>query len=471
MQDWRGKRVLVIGAARQGKALSSYLARHGASVILNDQRSPEALLNEQKILLQEVQNVSGTIEFVFGGHPVWLINDIDLVCPSGGVPLTLPMLLEARERGLPFSNDSQIFLEAAPCPVIGITGSAGKTTTATIIGRMADIHLKQKHNGGRVYTGGNIGDPLINYLDDMNDRDLAVVELSSFQLELMTVSPGIAAVLNITPNHLDRHATMEEYIAAKARILEFQGKNDIAVLNREDPTAWSLVEKVQSRLLTFGLHKPLDDFPGLYVKDNWIAIREDEREFDLLPLSSIGLRGEHNLLNVLAACAVGKAAGFPKEAIQAGIEGFNGVAHRLEFIRHWKGADWYNDSIATAPERSMAAVRSFSEPLILLAGGRDKNLPWQDFACLVNQRVEHLVIFGEARQKIAGAVEAYRADNVHTLDSIVQCAGLQEAVGVVSELVKPGNVVLLSPGGTSFDEFHDFEERGEAFKKWVMELK
>jgi UDP-N-acetylmuramoylalanine--D-glutamate ligase len=426
MQDWRGKRVLVIGAARQGKALSSYLARHGASVILNDQRPPEALLNEQKTLLQEVQNVSGTIEFVFGGHPVWLINDIDLVCPSGGVPLTLPMLLEARERGLPFSNDSQIFLEAAPCPVIGITGSAGKTTTATIIGRMAAIHLKQKSdNGGRVYTGGNIGDPLINYLDDMNDRDLAVVELSSFQLELMTVSPGIAAVLNITPNHLDRHATMEEYTAAKARILEFQDKNDIAVLNREDPTAWSLVEKVQSReCLHSDCTNPWMIFQVCMLRIIGLQLEKMRENLICFPSSSIGLRGEHNLLNVLAACAVGKAAGFPKEAIQAGIEGFNGVAHRLEFIRHWKGADWYNDSIATAPERSMAAVRSFSEPLILLAGGRDKNLPWQEFACLVNQRVEHLVIFGEARQKIAGAVEAYRADNVHTLDSIVQCAGL-----------------------------------------------
>lgn len=470
MKDWRGKRVLVIGAARQGKALTSYLARQGASVILNDQRQPGALLEEQKSLVNELEGAPGSVEFVFGGHPIWLIDDVNLVCPSGGVPLTLPLLSEARLRGLPFSNDSQIFLEAAPCTVIGITGSAGKTTTTTIVGRMAESHLMLNNSGGRVFVGGNIGAPLISSLDIMNERDLAVVELSSFQLELMTASPQVAAVLNITPNHLDRHASMETYTAAKARILEFQDVNSTAVINREDPVAWSLADKVQGRLITFGMQSPPPDLPGLYVKGEKIVYSEAADENKLLPLSLIGLRGKHNLLNVLAACAVGKAAGFLVEALAAGVDGFHGVAHRLEFVRRWRGTDWYNDSIATTPERSMAAIRSFDEPLILLAGGRDKNLPWDEFACLVHKRVEHLVVFGEARHKIIEAIEESRRHKEHNLVSIIQCTGLQEAVAAVSELAKPGHVILLSPGGTSFDEFHDFEERGEAFKKWVMEL-
>jgi UDP-N-acetylmuramoylalanine--D-glutamate ligase len=361
MQDWRGKRVLVIGAARQGKALTSYLVRHGAFVILNDQRQPEALLPDTDALVKELQGAPGIVDFIFGGHPLSLLEDVDLICPSGGVPQTLPLLLEARTRGLAFSNDSQIFIESAPCTVIGITGSAGKTTTTSIVGRMASAYLQQTGGRAKAYVGGNIGSPLITWLDEMGTQDLAVVELSSFQLELMTASPQIAAVLNITPNHLDRHASMDDYSAAKARILKFQDEAGAAILNREDSGAWSLSNMVNSRLLAFGIHEA-NDVAGVFVKDGWAVYRNEDVEECLLPLASVGLRGEHNLQNVLAACAVGKAAGFNKESLKAGVEGFTGVAHRLEFVRRWRGVDWYNDSIATAPERSMAAMRSFDDP-------------------------------------------------------------------------------------------------------------
>jgi UDP-N-acetylmuramoylalanine--D-glutamate ligase len=226
----------------------------------------------------------------------------------------------------------------------------------------------------------------------------------------------------------------------------------------------------RGKLLTFGQLVPERELDGVYGKDGWIVLRQDGTEECLLPLSAVRLRGEHNLLNVLAACAIGKAAGFSKQALQAGIEGFEGVAHRLEFVRRWGEADWYNDSIATAPERAMAAIRSFAEPLILLAGGRDKNLPWEDFASLVRRRVDHLVVFGEATEKIAASVEAAPAEEIEKPLTIVRCSDLREAVRQAAELVKPGYVVLLSPGGTSFDEFYDFEVRGEVFKKWVMEL-
>ncbi len=208
------------------------------------------------------------------------------------------------------------------------------------------------------------------------------MELSSFQLEIMTRSPQVAAVLNITPNHLDRHSSMQAYTAAKARILAYQPGDGAAVLGRDDPGAWGLKDSVRGKLVAFGEH-PWSAMPGTYLKNGKLILWDGMAEAVLMEQSSIGLRGQHNLLNVLAACAIAFAAGLPVEAMRAGVEGFSGVPHRLEFVRSWGGASWYNDSIATAPERSMAAIRSFDEPLVLLAGGRDKNLPWDDFARLV----------------------------------------------------------------------------------------
>lgn len=466
--DWDGKRVVILGAARQGLALARYLALHGALVVLNDNRPAEELL-EARQALADLASVS----WVFGGHPLDLLDGADLLCPSGGVPLKLPIVVEAQRRGIPLSNDSQIFLEVAPCKVIGITGSAGKTTTTTLVGRIAEQgrkpgetrsaseHPSSNQATHRVFVGGNIGTPLISQVDEMNPGDLVVMELSSFQLEQMTLSPQVAAVLNITPNHLDRHGTMEAYTEAKARILAFQTAADTAVLNREDPGSIGLAEKVAGRLVTFGI-SPGAKQAGTFLHEGQIYLRDAFVDTPIMPVQQIQLRGEHNLLNVLAACAICAAAGLSAEAMQAGVQGFTGVAHRLEFVRHWGGADWYNDSIATAPERSMAAIRSFTQPLVLLAGGRDKDLPWEDFAGLVRSRVDHLIVFGEAAGKIARAMGAGYP--------LVRCASLAEAVQAAANIIEPGDVVLLSPGGTSFDEFKDFEERGECFRQLVKRL-
>lgn len=239
-------------------------------------------------------------------------------------------------------------------------------------------------------------------------------------------------------------------------------------MNREDAGSWEWASQVRGRLVSFGLHRPPPGQTGTYIEAGRLALQIGERQVNLMPQSVIRLRGEHNLVNVLAACAIAHAAGLPVDSMAAGIDGFEGVAHRLEFVREWHGAAWYNDSIATAPERSMAAIRSFSEQLILLAGGRDKNLPWADFAKLVHQRVDHLVLFGEAADKIMSAVGTARPGQ-HPF-SVTLCATLREAVQAAANIVQPGDVVLLSPGGTSFDEFRDFEERGEYFQKWVKEL-
>jgi len=484
MRNWNGQKVVIVGAARQGLALARYLLLHGAKVVVNDKRTLSDLPAAQDSL-SDLTTADYALECIFGDHPLSMLNGVDLLCLSGGVPLNLPLVVEARKRGIHLSNDSQIFLEDTPCKVIGITGSAGKTTTTSLMDCIAREAISQDGGTGpyrHAWIGGNIGSPLISVLDDMEQGDLAVMELSSFQLEIMDRSPHVAVVLNITPNHLDRHETMEAYISAKAHILDFQTRENIAVLGRDDPGARGLMNRVLGQLFTFGFSELPAGQVGVFFHEDTIYLHMDKSvigkaprrdvlhgpgdDVRLMTRDEIALRGDHNLLNVMAACTIAAAVGLPIEAMRSAVKDFKGVAHRLEFVRHWGGADWYNDSIATAPERVIAAIRSFDEPLVLLAGGRDKNLPWDEFADLVRRRVDHLVLFGEAADLV---YEAMNPSGGETF-TISRCKNLQAAVRVAAQLVHPGDVVLLSPGGTSFDEFKDFEERGECFAQWVKEL-
>jgi len=461
MTDWTGKRVLILGAARQGQALARWLVNHGARVTLSDKRS-KADLEPARQFLNDLP-----IEWIPGSHPLELLDKADMLCLSGGVPLTLPIVVEAQKRGIPLSNDTQIFMEVAPCKTVGITGSAGKTTTTALLGNMAKASYVEK--GGHAWVGGNIGDPLINYVDEMQPSDLAILEISSFQLDQMSISPNVAAILNITPNHLDRHGTMEAYTAAKARILDFQSKDDVAILGRDDPGAWNLRERVKGKLLSFGLSNLSIEHSGAYVSDGLYHLR-DGNAYILLPIqNAIHLRGDHNRLNVLAAITIGHAAGLNLDAMLEAVDNFHGVPHRLELVRELHGVKWYNDSIATAPERAMAAVRSFDEPIVLILGGKDKDLPWEDLADLVRERVDHVVVFGLAAEKILGALGRLGSGEKRPY-SVQRGEGVQEAVRLAAEVAESGDVVLLSPGGTSFDQFSDFTERGEWFKKWVQEL-
>ncbi len=462
MPSWEDKTVLMIGAARQGIALSRFLSEHGARVILNDRRPAEALTDAQ----QELSDLELT--WVTGEHPVEILDSVDLVCLSGGIPLDLPIVMKALSRGIPLSNDSQIFLEAAPCQAIGITGSAGKTTTTALVGEIARRHYALRHPDNTVWVGGNIGYPLIQDVDRMQPGDLAVMELSSFQLELMSLSPHIAAILNITPNHLDRHKTMSAYTAAKANILSHQGPQDIAILNRDDPRVRNLYREIKGRMITFGLNPPHNKQESTYFKRGKLYLQASGQVAKIIKADLVNLRGTHNIYNVLAAIAISAAARFSIQAIYEGILDFEGVPHRLEFVREWGGASWYNDSIATAPERAIAAIKSFESPLVLLAGGRDKDLPWDRLADLIHQRVDHLVLFGEATDLIRDALgETPPGARPYTLD---QCQTLEEAVRQAADRVETGDVVLFSPGGTSFDAFTDFEERGKRFKQWVKAL-
>jgi len=461
-RDLAGKKVVVLGLARQGTALVKYLARQGARITVSDMKPAGSLKKE----IDELVGIA--VDYQLGGHPVDLLEGIDLLCLSGGVPTDLPIVAEARRRNLPLTNDTQLFLESTPAKVIGITGSSGKTTTTTLVGRMAML-AAEAGLCRKAWIGGNIGNPLIGELDEMRGDDLAVVELSSFQLELVCRGPQVAAILNITPNHLDRHHTMEAYREAKARILDFQSAEDAAVLGWDSDESRSLGGRARGQRLFFRAGPKAWDGDGAYLEDGWIVIERGGRREAVAERGTVLLRGEHNLANAVAACAIGAAAGLPAAVLAKGIQGFRGVAHRLEFVGRRLGADWYNDSIATAPERAIAAIRSFEEPIVLLAGGRDKKLPWNEWAELVRRRVDHVVLFGEAAELIRRALGEVRAGERPY--SITGAATLADAVGKAAGIVRPGSVVLLAPGGTSFDAFKDFEERGEKFRDLVNAMK
>jgi UDP-N-acetylmuramoylalanine--D-glutamate ligase len=462
----RDKHVLVLGLARQGVALARFLAEAGAEVTVSDLKSEDALADQ----LEELADLP--IRYALGNHPLHLLDDTDLLCLSGGVPLDIPIVEEARGRGLPLSNDAQIFLDRCPAPVIGITGSAGKTTTTALVGEMCS------EAGLRTWIGGNIGNPLITDLAAIRPEDCVVMELSSFQLALMTTSPHIAAVLNITPNHLDRHGTMEAYVAAKQNILAYQTREDVTLLGYDDANARALALDTPAHLYFFSGGAEVE--AGAFKTNGELTLRMngDARQAkkrvdrEICKVSEVQLLGDHNLLNVLAASVLATLAGVPLEVIRKVATTFTGVEHRLELVREFNGARWYDDSIATAPERALAAMRSFDEPIVLLAGGRDKDLPWEVFVDETLERVRRLITFGEAGPMIAESVTEAMAQGPRggILEGVSRVTTLDEAVAEAARTVEPDDVVLLSPGGTSYDAFKDFAERGDRFKELVQAL-
>lgn len=455
-----GRQVLVIGAARQGLALARYLARHQYPVILNDKREERELAAEIKSLR------SLDVEWLLGTHsPDALKSRPAVVCVSGGVPMDNEMVQYALREEIPLSNDTQIFMELVPCKTAAITGSAGKTTTTTLLGRMAKAEEGLKYN--KVWVGGNIGDPLINYLDEMLPQDLAILEVSSFQSELMTRSMDVAMVLNITPNHLDRHGTMKEYIAAKARLVKYQKSDSITILGRDDNQAWKLRSEVKGKLFSFGFSALPDGHDGMIYQDGAYYFVENGEKTRVAIEEVLELRGDHNKLNAMAAASMARQLGLSLASILDGIRGFKGVSHRLEIIAQHKGVTWINDSIATAPERTMAALNSFDGSLVLLLGGRDKKLPWNDLAAIIHQRVSNVILFGEAAPLIERALASKPADSI--LQNISKHETLKPAVEAAYKIAKKGQTVLFSPGGTSYDEFKDFAERGERLKEWLQD--
>ncbi|GAB4521533.1 MAG: UDP-N-acetylmuramoyl-L-alanine--D-glutamate ligase [Anaerolineae bacterium] len=449
----RGLRVLVIGFARQGQALARWLPTVGAQAIVTDHRPQDDLDAD----IRDFPNV----RFVLGGHPLELLDQTDVVCLSGGVPLTLPIVQEAARRSIPVTNDAQLFLERCPAPVIGITGSAGKTTTTTLVG---DI---MKKAGVSTWIGGNIGKVLLDVMMGIRPEHRVVMELSSFQLELTRTSPHIGAVLNITPNHLDRHGTMENYMRAKAQILAHQSESDIAVLSRDDPGSRALETMVQGELVWFSQREIVSDgafMVGQRVVVAGLASTTGEPQI-VCEVEDIPLRGEHNVSNVLAACAIAGAAGVPAEAMTEAIKAFKPVPHRLETVRVVNDVTYVNDSIATSPERVVAALRSYEETLVLLAGA-DKKLSWDEMVLLALHKCRHIIAFGRDGDIVVEAVKRFTGNT----ERVTRVQRLNEAVAEAAKVAQPGDVVLLSPGGTSYDAYRDFEERGAHFRQLVMAL-
>ena len=447
--------IVVLGLARQGIALARFLAEQGARVTVSDVKTVEQLA-------EAIESLAGlAIKHVLGGHPMELLDGCSLLCLSGGVPVDLPIVVEAQKRGIELANDAQIFVERCPAPVIGITGSAGKTTTTVLTGEML------KAAGFKTWVGGNIGNPLIADLASIAADDKVVMELSSFQLEVMTTSPHIAAVLNITPNHLDRHPGMEAYLAAKKRILDFQDYRDVAVLGYDDAEARQLAGDARGYVRFFSQQALVGR--GAFVREGRLVLRRDEEQV-VCAVSDLKLRGSHNVWNVLAACALAGEAGANVEAMAQVATSFAGVAHRLQRVRELRGVRYYDDSIATTPERLIAALCSFEEPIVLLCGGRDKHLPWEEAAQLIVQRASHVVLFGEMTELVKSQISNLRSPNSNAKPIVHEGVTLENAVKVAAKVAEPGDIVLLSPGGTSFDAFKDFAERGDRFIEYVNRL-
>lgn len=449
-----GKRVAVLGFARQGRALARWLPTVGAQVVVSDGKTAEQLGIDPMAF--------PGVEFMLGGHPANLLDRVDVLCLSGGVPSDNPIVIEALERGITLTNDAQLFMERCPAPVIGITGSAGKTTTTTLVGEML------KRAGFTTWVGGNIGDVLLDVLGQIEPDDRVVMELSSFQLELMTASPEIGAVLNVTPNHLDRHGTMDAYTEAKAQLLAHQDAAGTAILGRDNAGSRALEDRVAGRLAWFSMREMVAD--GAFLAGERLIVTgiasPDGDAHVIAERDDLKLRGEHNLANVLAACAITGAAGVKPEAMLDVIRAFRGVPHRMEIVREHGGVTFVNDSIATAPERVLAALRSYDEPLVLLLGGRDKKLPWEEMMTLALRKVRLIVAFGEAADLVARVARAVGGQD----DQVVRAATLEEALALAVEAAQPGDVVLLSPGGTSYDAYVDFAQRGEHYRQLVLAL-
>jgi UDP-N-acetylmuramoylalanine--D-glutamate ligase len=471
-----GLRALVVGLGREGSALATYLAGHGLNVTATDLQPAEKLGTLPATL------AAAGVSLVLGEHPLSLLEAVDVLFVSPGVPLEIPFLQAAKSQKIPFSTESRLFCHLCPAPILAITGSSGKTTTTTLLGKIMAAA------GRNVWVGGNIGQPLIGVVDQISPSDVVVMELSSFQLEYFHArlnhgahippelqplvanwSPPLSAILNITPNHLDRHPSMKHYVRAKRAIVDYQRPGGIAVMSLDNDMTRTIGYQFRDKVRWFSLEAQMPNGAGL-DKGNLVFIDSEGKPQPIAQRSEIKLRGQHNINNVLAACLMAKETMASIEVMRRVITTFEGVEHRLELVRERADVRYYNDSISTSPERLIAALHSYSEPIVLLVGGRDKHLPWDEAARLILHKTQAVILFGEATELIAKALDKAGRE-VHASGAVIHhCANLEEAVALAAQVARPGYVVLLSPGCASFDAFRNFAERGERFKELVAQL-
>lgn len=443
-----GKKVLIIGAARSGIAAAKFLVEQGAIVALNDQKPIEKWTEDALALKQ-----SG-VGLLPGEPASWLLDQLDLVVVSPGVPATIIPIRYAERAGAEVIGEVELAARYLKGRIVAITGSNGKTTTTSLVGELL------RDAGMNVQVGGNIGKPLISMVESSRDDGWTVAELSSFQLETTsTFHPSIAVVLNVTPNHMDRYETFNDYAAAKHRIFMNQTGEDVAVLNADDPTVSSWAKGLRARVMNFSVRKELDN--GVFLRGRELVYRG---QF-LLRVDEIKLRGLHNVENVAAALAAGLAAGAGIESMNSTAKRFDPVEHRLEFVAEIEGVKFYNDSKATSVDATLKALEAFAHQpgkIVLICGGRGKKAPYAPLESLVREKVRKLVLIGEDADAIAAELGKC-APFEHGSD-------MKDAVGRSFKAAEKGDVVLLAPACASFDMFDSFEHRGKVFKEAVHRL-
>lgn len=450
MTGFTGKRVHVIGLGSlgTGRAVARALLARGAKVTVSDCK-PAAALQSELAALKDTGAVILTGAGAYRG-----IEDAELVVPSPGVPLDIPPLLRAREAGAKIVSEIELAYWLAPCPIIAITGTKGKTTTTVLLGAiLTDAGLP-------ALVSGNIGKPLIKLAEKAKPETILVAEVSSFQLEATAAfRPRIAVMLNLSPDHLDRHESMDAYRAAKLRIFANQEQSDTAVINKSDPAVWALRDLTRARVLAFSTQEPVAE--GADIVEGWLRVLGQP----ICPASSVRLRGRHNLGNVLAALAAAKAIGAPLDNAGLTLQHFPGIEHRLEVVGSVGGVLFVNDSQATTPLAAIAALEAFDERIVLIAGGRPKVHEFGELADAIARRGVSLIAIGEAAQEIVGAARRAGAPEV------AHAASLPEAARMAYRRARPGDVVLLSPACASFDMFENMSQRGRIFKETIARLK
>jgi UDP-N-acetylmuramoylalanine--D-glutamate ligase len=442
-----GKRVLVVGAGRSGLAAVKKLNKLGASVLLTDRQDPEKLSGISELGLSEGQLVLGRV-------PEWSEVQADLIILSPGVPPTLPFIQEGLSQGAMLWSEVELALQEHPAIKVGITGTNGKTTTTTLIGELAKL------TGRQTLVAGNIGVALSSQADELEKDGIIVAELSSFQLEYINrLRLNIGILLNLTPDHLDRHGTVENYLAAKARIFENQTADDLAILNWDDQAVRELGPQLKARVIYFSPTTFLTE--GFSVQGDQIVFSEKGIVTPIINRKELQLRGNHNLENVMASIAAARELGLEWEEIVKGLKDFKGVEHRQEVVGTFEGILFINDSKGTNPDAAEKALQAFDEPIILIAGGKNKGLDFHDFMKVVKEQVKSLVLVGMAADEMEQAAQDVGVKR------IVRAKTFEDCVELAINEAGPGDVVLLSPACTSWDMFKSYEERGEFFKELV----
>jgi UDP-N-acetylmuramoylalanine--D-glutamate ligase len=447
--DLNNKRVLVVGLGKSGVASALFLKSRGARVTVSDSKPEAELRNEIMLLLEH----GITIET--GGHGERTFRGQDLIVVSPGVPFDAPQLVQARSQGDSVIGEVELAAQFLPGPIAAITGANGKTTTTTLAG---EIIAAGKFP---VLVGGNIGTPAITFVDQAKPETWIVLEVSSFQLEtIVSFRPRIAVILNITPDHLDRHKTFPNYVNAKARVFENQRPDDFTVFNADDPTTAALADRTRAQVFWFSRKKEVER--GAFVRGAHIFFRDAKGEREIMPLSEIPLKGAHNLENVLAGVLIGALVGCQPAQIREAIRDFKAVEHRLEFVAKIAGVDYYNDSKATNVDATIKALESFPADIHLILGGKDKGSDYTVLNDLLRQRVKRVYTIGAAAAKIETQIEGAA--------EVVHAETLENAIRLASESAQSGDVVVLAPACASFDQFQSYEHRGRVFKEIVHSL-